>query len=152
MLLASLPIEVVMHRSPARHRWADTAWLAASVRLPEPQAWPAGMLPNGTEESGVDGLNEKVGQLQLELHPDENDGYFENWAAPQPKVFVMWQMREALAVPVAATVSYAEGTRMLDSGDNADGLPMPPAVHAWLAAYLRIHYRPQQSRKGPRRG
>jgi hypothetical protein len=139
MLLASLPIEIVMRRNPASHRWADPAWAVASVRLPDPQAWPA----------GAGGPGEKVGRLQLELHPDENDGYFENWAAPQPKVFVMWQVRDTVAVPVLASVSYAEGTRMLDSGDSADGLPMPPEVHAWMAGYLRTHYRPQHA--GPKR-
>ena len=86
---------------------------------------------------------EVVTRLDLELYPDENDAYFENWAAPQPKVFVMWQVQEELVIPVLASVSYAEGARMLDSGEQADGLPMPGEVYSWLAAYLRTHYRPQ---------
>ena len=64
---------------------------------------------------------------------NENDAYFENWVASQPKVFVMWQLREELAIPVLASVSYAKGARMLNSGDQADGLPLPGKfIHGWL--------------------
>jgi hypothetical protein len=45
-------------------------------------------------------------------------------------------------VLVGASVSYGEGTRMLDSGDQADGIAMPPDVHAWLGLYLQRHYEP----------
>ncbi|MDB5931529.1 MAG: hypothetical protein JWR60_3236 [Polaromonas sp.] len=134
MLLASLPIDVVMRRSRPSHWWASEGWVAAAV------------LPAGTDISPhkVDPPDESRTRLMLELHPDENDGYFENWAAPQPKVFVSWQLQGEGAVPVLASVSYGEGTRMLDSGDPSDGVPMPAEVHAWLAVYLRIHYRPRQ--------
>jgi hypothetical protein len=57
----------------------------------------------------------------LELQSDELDGYFENWVAPAPKVFVSWHLRagpgDERAVPVQVSVSYAEGARMLDGGD-----------------------------------
>jgi hypothetical protein len=45
-------------------------------------------------------------------------------------------------VLVSASASYGEGTRMLDSGDQADGVAMPADIHAWLGVYLHRHYEP----------
>ena len=83
-----------------------------------------------------------VSGVSLQLYPDENDGYFENWAAPEPKVFLLWRVEQDCPMLVGASVSYGEGTRMLDSGDQADGIAMPPDVHAWLGLYLQHRYEP----------
>jgi len=80
--------------------------------------------------------------MSLQLYPDENDGYFENWVAPEPKVFLLWRIEHDSPVLVGASASYGEGTRMLDSGDQADGIAMPADIHAWLGVYLRRHYEP----------
>ena len=150
MLMAQMPIAVIMQRRKLNHPWADQAWAAVGVvaehdvqsvlkQLRQKQS-------DATSES-AGSWHDVVPGLMLELYPDENDGYFENWAAPEPKVFVLWQMKEERAMPVLASVSYAEGSRMLDSGEYADGVPMPPDIHAWLGFYLRAYYRPK-----PRRG
>jgi len=149
MLMAQLPIAVIMQRRAVPHPWADESWAAVGI-VPERQAAAAAeriKQKEAHDELLVDLFHYVVPGLQLELYPDENDGYFENWIAPAPKVFVLWQMKEARAAPVLASVSYAEGARMLDSGECADGVPMPADVHAWLGDYLRAYYRPQ-----PRRG
>ena len=86
-------------------------------------------------------------QWLLELYSDENEGYFENAVAPESKVFVHWRMQDGRAMPVRASVSYVEGTRMFDSGESADGVDMPAEIQVWLADYLREHYQPK-----PRRG
>ena len=142
MLMATIPIAVIMQRRTVHHRWADTTWSAVGV-VSNPMGLSKVQTLGRTEEQEA----YLVPGLQLELHPDENDGYFENWAAPEPKVFVMWRMQAERAMPLMASVSYMVGTRMLDSGDCADGVPMPPDIHAWLADYLREHYQPR-----PRRG
>lgn len=137
MLMSEMQIAVVMKKRKLNNRWIDHAWSAAAVvrdpgSLPpiQPLSW------SEDEESYL------VPGLKLALYPDENEGYFENWAAPEPKVFVMWRMQEERAMPVLASVSYAEGTRMLDSGESADGVLMPPDIHAWIGIYLKQHYRP----------
>jgi len=142
MRMARLPIAVLMQRRTVSHRWAnDDAWAAVAV-MPEPEG-RTGIRPlRQTVESAC----YLVSGLLLELYPDENDGYFENWAAPEPKVFVLWRMQDSLAMPVLASVSYAEGTRMLDSGEDADGVPMPAEIHLWLGDYLHAHYQPPQRR------
>jgi len=145
MLLAQWPVSVLMQRRSVGRRWTQLVWSALAV------------LPAGYELAAVedtqgepDCLQQLTPGLMLELHGDELDGYFENWVAPRPKVFVSWRMRGSgpgeCAVPVQVSVSYAEGARMLDSGDSASGVDMPPAVHAWLGACLAQHRAPRQVR------
>jgi hypothetical protein len=57
----------------------------------------------------------------------------------------MWRMLDGRAMPLKASVSYAEGTRMFDSGESADGVLMPGEIHNWLADYLRAHYEPSEA-------
>lgn len=139
MRMATLPIAVLMQRRLVEHRWGGEVWSAVAV------AQNHGRLPPIQQLSRTPTCEyQLVSGLQLELYPDENDGYFENWAAPEPKVFVMWRLENAMALPIQASVSYAEGTRMFDSGDHADGIPMPAEIHAWLGHYLQQHYQPRQ--------
>lgn len=148
MLMAKMPIAVIMQRRKVNHPWADTAWSAVAVvpdRGGEPSVRP--LTRSEEQESYL------VSGLQLELYPDENDGYFENCVAPEPKVFVLWRMQNERAMPVKASVSYGEGTRMLDSGEAADGVTMPGEIQIWLARYLQEHYQPPpQGRRGKHHG
>lgn len=146
MRIASLPIIILMQKRAPVHRWAGASWSVAGV-VPDPQqeAGP-GIRIEPLIRTAAQELY-RVRGLELDLYPDENDGYFENWAAPAPKVFVRWRMQGGLPMPVLASVSYGEGTRMFDSGDPADGAPMPPEIHAWLAHYLRDHYQPPEGGK-----
>ncbi len=145
MRMANMPIAVIMQRRIVHHRWAqEQAWAAVSVVADCGDLQPLQALSQTAEREYY-----LVSGLQLELYPDENDGYFENYVAPEPKVFVMWRMQDGRAMPVKASVSYGEGTRMLDSGEAADGVAMPGEIHAWLAHYLQQHYQPQpQGRRG----
>jgi hypothetical protein len=141
MLMASLPLAVLMQRRRPSHPWAEPTWEAVAVLaepVPTASDAPVVRLARSSEDTEI----RLVSGLTLELYPDENDGYFENWIAPQPKVFVMWRVEADEPVPVLVSVSYAEGTRMLDSGEQAGGVAMPPEVHAWLGDYLRAHYEP----------
>ena len=138
MLMSQMPIAIVMQRRTLNNRWIDHAWSAVAA-IPD----PGNLLPMQELGKSETELSYLVPGLKLELYPDEDEGYFENWAAPQPKIFVMWRMQGERAIPILASVSYAEGTRMMDSGESADGIPMPPEVHAWLGRYLKEHYRPR---------
>jgi hypothetical protein len=142
MKMGSMPIAVLMQRRTLQHRWADEAWEAVGV-VPD-----RGDLPPLQVLSQTPGRDYYlVSGLELELYPDENEGYYENCVAPESKVFVLWRMENGRAMPVRASVSYVEGTRMFDSGENADGVTMTAEIYAWLAGYLREHYQPK-----PRRG
>ena len=142
MKMGSMPIAVLMQRRTLRHRWADEAWEAVGVVPDRGDLAPLQVLSQTPERDYY-----LVSGLELELYPDENEGYYENCVAPESKVFVLWRMENGRAMPVRASVSYVEGTRMFDSGENADGVTMSAEIYAWLAGYLREHYQPK-----PRRG
>jgi hypothetical protein len=136
----AFPITVLMRRRPLQSRWLDHAWCAEAV------------LPGWVLQAWTDEERHAVQGLELALHDDEAEGYLENWAAPEPKVFVSWRMVDERAMPVQASVSYAEGTRMFDSGDPADGLPMPAAIHTWLGQWLQLNYRAPERKGRARHG
>lgn len=141
MRMADMPIAVIMQRRTVNHPWAQDAWEAVGVVRDRGDLPPVQSLSRTEEREYY-----LVSGLQLELYPDENDGYFENCMAPEPKVFIMWRMQDEQAMPVRASVSYVEGTRMFDSGESADGVAMPGEIYTWLAAYLQEHYQPPQRR------
>jgi hypothetical protein len=136
MLMAELPLAVLMKRHPAVNRWSEPRWMPVAAQVERADLHGAPLLRQ------IDADTCMVSGVSLQLYPDENDGYFENWAAPEPKVFLLWRVEQDCPVLVGASVSYGEGTRMLDSGDQADGIAMPADVHAWLGVYLRRHYEP----------
>jgi len=142
MKMASMPIAVIMQRRAVQHRWVDEAWAAVGV-VPDRGNLPRLQVLSESPERDY----YLVSGLELELYTDENEGYYENAMAPESKVFVLWRMEEGRAMPVRASVSYVEGTRMFDSGESADGVTMPAEIYAWVASYLREHYQPK-----PRRG
>jgi hypothetical protein len=141
MKMASMPIAVLMQRRTLQHRWADESWAAVGVVPDRGGLPPLHLLCESPERDYY-----LVSGLELELYTDEHEGYYENCIAPASKVFVLWRMLEGRAIPVRASVSYVEGTRMFDSGENADGVTMPAEIHGWLADYLREHYQPPQRR------
>ena len=133
----SFPIAVVMQRRPAKSRWADCVWE------------PLSALP-GEHGNEVRLLVEHGGLAQwlhpgftLELHRDETEGYYLNVSANDPRVFVLWRMDEAHAVPLYVTVSTAEASRWLDGGHSVDGVPMPREIYAWVGEYVERNYRPE---------
>lgn len=134
MLMAELPLAVLMRWRPATSAWDQARWQPEAVGVDRADSCAAmrAATPDGRLLRGV----------LLQLYPDEHDGYFENWAAPEPKVFLLWRVESGEPAIVSASVSYSEGTRMLDSGDQADGISMPPDLHAWLGSYLLRHYEP----------
>ncbi|MDB5756937.1 MAG: hypothetical protein JWM30_226 [Burkholderia sp.] len=137
MLMAELPIAVLMQRQPAVSRWSEPRWMPMAVQVDRADRQRAPVLVQHADADAC-----LVSGVSLQLYPDENDGYFENWVAPEPKVFLLWRVEQDWPVLVGASASYGEGTRMLDSGDQADGIAMPADVHAWLGVYLRRHYEP----------
>ena len=142
MKMASMPIAVIMQRRAVQHIWADEAWAAVGV-VPDRGDLPRLQVLSESPERDY----YLVSGLELELYTDEHEGYYENAMSAESKVFVLWRMEEGRAMPVRASVSYVEGTRMFDSGESADGVTMPAEIYAWLASYLRDNYQPK-----PRRG
>src|SRR5690348_13232756 len=103
MLMAELPIAVVMRRRAMHSPWSQPGWEPVAVcvdRADRASMAAAGPAPQaGTDDPCI------IPGLSLQLYPDENDGYFENWAAPEPKVFILWRLENDRPSLVAASVS-----------------------------------------------
>jgi len=122
-----VPVRVRFAREPAVNRWAQAA--------PRPIAVEPG-------ESGD--------PLQIRLFRDEAQGYYLNLTTDEPSIFVLWRDEDGEPAAVAVTLSYDEAGRWMDGGERVDRVPMPAQMIDWLCGYVRIHYRPEVTRK--RRG
>jgi hypothetical protein len=147
MKMGSMPVAFIMQRRAVVHKWgAMDSWSAVGV-VPDRGGLAAlQMLSESAERDYY-----LVSGIELELYTDENEGYYENIMAPDSKVFVLWRMVDGRAMPARASVSYVEGTRMFDSGEDADGVTMPAEIYQWVASYLRDNFTPRP-RKGRQHG
>jgi hypothetical protein len=137
------PIAVIMERRRLDNRWADEAWQAVGVVPAFDETAPA------TRQLVAEADCEQflVSGFALELFRDEADNYFLNLSAPVPKVFVMWRSEEGVARPALVTVSYGEAARLLDSGEQVDGVPMPREIADWVGDFVNQHYQPAPRKK-----
>jgi hypothetical protein len=141
--IAPYPIAVVMERVTLVNRWETQRWEAKGVLRD--------VTPPGSAESVIvtdDRLLQMLFPgLSLRLHPDEAEGYILNITSPHPKVFVLWRMRDDVARPERLSVSYHEGARWMDAEETVDGVPLPPDLLPWIAAYAAAHYQPEPRKK-----
>ena len=137
---------VVMERMALNNRWANEKWEAKCV-IPD-------LTPTAQPRVVVD--TPQITQilfsgLAIQLYRDEAEGYGMNITSTEPKVFVLWRMGETMgktaAEPQMLTVSYHEGSRWLDSGENVDGVPLPVELIGWIAAFAERNYRPEPRKK-----
>jgi hypothetical protein len=114
---------------------------------------------------------------ELNLFPDEAEGYYLNLSAPQPCWFVMWRLEEdieryidsqsielaksesTIAIPHRICLSYNEAGRLLDGGESVDNIPLSSEHASWLQEFVNENYRPEpkkrhrpESFKGANRG
>jgi hypothetical protein len=141
--LAPYSLAVIMERVKLEHRWADERWAARGV--------VRDTLPAGSAERVIVS-GERMTQILfpgfvLRLHPDEAEGYLYNITSPEPKVFVMWQLRDGVARPERMTVSYHEGARWMDAEETIDGVALPPDLVPWIGEFAAAHYRPEPRKK-----
>jgi hypothetical protein len=135
----SYPLAVIMERTALTNRWATEKWEAKGVvrDASPPDSPPKVIVQGGTLTQTL------YPGFRLELKRDEAEGYYLNLTSPEPKVFVLWRWIDAVAHPQMLTVSYAEGLRWADSGEQVDGVGAPPDLLAWMAEFVEANYRPE---------
>lgn len=148
MTKTTLDVSIVLERRTLSGPWASEQWEAVGV-LPardEPGAEPHRL------RAGPEGEQWLVPGWQIALYTDEAENYLLNVEGAQPRVFVMWRKEEGDELPRvgAVTVSFGEAARMLDSGEQVDGVPMPAPVRDWVEGFARAFYRPEHRGKGGR--
>lgn len=140
----SCTVAVIMERVALANRWITEKWEAKGVvRDASPPGTPHRMIVH----------NEQLTQLLfpghvIRLQRDEAEGYYLNITSALPKVFVLWRMRDDVAQPEFLSVSYHEGARWTDGGENVDGVALPVDLLPWIGEFVERHYRPEPEKKG----
>jgi hypothetical protein len=133
------PVAVIIEKVRLDNRWVSEKWEAIGV-VPAfdaaADAPPRQIFSDAQRERYI------AGHFPLQLFRDEVDNYHLNLTSPEPRVFVMWRLDDGFARPMEATLSYGEAARWLDSGEQCDGVPMPPEIADWLGDFVNTHYKP----------
>ena len=139
----SYALAVIMQRTAINNRWATEQWEAKGVvRDTSAADTPPRVIVEG------EGFTQMLFPgHHLRLARDEAEGYYLNLTSPEPKVFILWRAQDGVARPERMTVSYGEGTRWADSGEQVDGVPIPDELLPWMAAFVEANYRPEPPKK-----
>ena len=137
---ASIPVGVIVRRSPGVTRWAKWAWKVVAVL---PGAGPADWRELRRDGDVVD---YHAATLTLDLWSTDTEAYQVALAAKTPGVVVV--LREDTSpdakmpwAPFTITASAYEGQDYLDSGDGLiEHVPMPVPLIAWVQDFVREHH------------
>lgn len=134
--LETMRVGIVAQRRMLDGRWQQDSWR------------PLAVVPGGGpddwrllwQEGGLARLH--IGNLSLELHYRQSVEYRYNLESAAPMVFLALRRMpgEPGVMPWFATVSAHEAEAYLDSGDDiVGGVPLPPAIAAWMQAFIEQH-------------
>ncbi|MGC3937408.1 DUF3305 domain-containing protein [Roseobacter sp. EG26] len=137
----SLKLGVVLRRTRGATVWSKWAWKATSVLPGAPDAsWKL-----MREEGDVAEFHATT--LDAWLYVSDAEAYAHELQAQQPSVYVIMREPEAdddTDVPLnvlQVTFSPYEAQDYSDSGEEiVERVPMPPALHAWVAEFVAEHY------------
>jgi Protein of unknown function (DUF3305) len=146
--MKQFPIAVIVEKTRLENRWVSEKWEVIGVVANFDQAQASDSAPS-SRSIFTDAEREQflVGPFNLELFRDEVDNYHLNLTSPEPRVFVMWRLEDDMARLKEVTLSYGEAARWLDSGEQCDGVPMPPEIADWLGDFVNTHYKPAVRKK-----
>jgi len=147
---ATLPVGVVLRRSPGVTRWAKWAWRAVAVL---PGAGPGNWTELRREGETVD---YHAATVLLELHRAETEAYMVSLNASPPSVFAI--LRNPADDPqgrpqvVAVTASAYLAQDYADNGEDiVEPVPMPEGLEAWIGAFCTRHHSDEEFVKRKRR-
>lgn len=134
----TLPLGIVLRKSPGVTRWARWVWKAVAV-LP-------GAGPASWRELRRDGdvVEYHAATVPLELWRTDTEAYRTELSTKIPSIYVV--MRETPDVPqglevVLATASPFDGQDYADNGEDiVELVPMPPALIALLEDWIEQHH------------
>lgn len=133
----TMPIGVVLRKTPGVTRWAAWHWTASAVL---PGAPPAEWRVMRQEEGAVE---YHAATVTLELHGAETEAYLQGISAEVPSVFVV--MREGTGADplevVLVTASPYEAQDYTDSGEEiVEKVPMPHGLVAWVRDFVEEYH------------
>lgn len=133
----TMPVGVVIRRTPGVTRWAKWAWKVVAVL---PGAGPA----DWTElRRDGDSVEYHMGTLPMTLYRTDTEAYLEALNAPTPCVFVVLRQDDNTH-PYnlhRVTTSAYEAQDYCDSGEEVvEPVPMPPGLAAWVQEFVDRHH------------
>lgn len=134
----SMPLGIVLRRSPGVTRWEKWVWRAVAVL---PGAGPA----NGRVLRDADNTVEfHAATVPLELHRADTEAYLHGLSATLPCLYVVLRQAETGDWPyevLLATASPYEAQDYCDAGEElVEKVTMPSAVMAWVEAFVKEHH------------
>lgn len=133
----TLPMGVVMRRTPGVTRWAKWAWSVTDVL---PGAGPASW--KELARTGEATLFHAA-TLPLTLYPSDTEAYRVELQSEQPSLYVALRAGDGdwPLVPAAVTASPYEGQDYGDSSEDVvERIAMPPGMVAWIAEFIERHH------------
>jgi hypothetical protein len=143
---ATLPLGVVVRRTPGVTRWAAWAWKAVAV------------LPGATDAAWRelrregDAVEFHAATCMLELHGAETESYLHGLSAHVPAIYVV--MRETgtgADAPLEVTLVTASPYEAQDYADNGEDIvekvPMPDGLIAWIRDFVERYHEQEEFRK-----
>lgn len=132
----SMPVGIVLRRTPGVTRWAKWAWHCTAV-LP-------GAAPANWRELRRDGetVEFHAATLELELWRSDAEAYMTGLSARTPSVAVVMRVEAGQAPePLLVTASPYEAQDYQDGGDEmVELVPMPPGMIAWVRDFALEHH------------
>lgn len=136
----SMPMGVVMRRSPGVTRWAKWVWKAVDV-LPGAGVAEWKLLRSQGEVSDFHAATEL-----LSLYPSDTEAYAHELGAQTPCVYVILRPSETACSDAELEVHYVtvspyEAQDYADTGEEiVEKVPMPAAVLAWVEDFVATHH------------
>ncbi|MEM9145834.1 MAG: DUF3305 domain-containing protein [Pseudomonadota bacterium] len=138
--MISMPVGVVVRRTPGATRWAKYAWRAVAV-LPfsGPASWKQ-MRAEG------DAVEYHAGTVEMQLWRSDTEAYRVALANDPPSVYVVMRESESTASPhaldlVGVTASPYEAQDHTDTGEDiVESVPMPEGLVAWIRDFVERHH------------
>lgn len=134
----SMPVGIVVRKTPGVTRWAKWAWKAVAV-IP-------GAAPADWREMRRDGeaVEYHAGTLPLELWRTDSEAYLTALSNDPPSVYVVMRPSEDPERELdllLITASAFEAQDYQDSGEEiVEAVPMPPAMIAWVREWADFHH------------
>lgn len=149
------PVELILEERASRHPWGDPSWCVLAVRADLADRTGRGCGDVWRRIETADGRTVwAIGSLRLDLHRGEVDGYRENLAASEPKLFAILRSDDdavhGIEVFVVTACPY-EAQAYLDSGeDSVEGAAMPAEIRAFVQNFIERQPPPEKFKKRQR--
>lgn len=136
----SMPVGVVVRRSPGVTRWAKWSWRAVAVL---PGAGPADWVEMRRDGETVE---YHAGTLRMDLHRTDTEAYLVALSNEPATVYVIMRETEDPDAAremelVGVTASPFEAQDHSDNGEEiVEPVPMPPGLIAWIREFVERHH------------